>query len=249
MGNPMAKIEHYIMENIDDFHRQRNASLSRLKLENVIKRKNPYLFKAKNMTRAQDIVKSFLDAHISSNEETIFGAFLEGLALFVCREFRQGWKSSAAGIDIEFDKDGTRFLVSVKSGPNWGNSQQIARLKNNFITAIKTLRTSKSTLNIVAINGCCYGRDLKPDKGEYQKYCGQKFWTFISGDEELYQKLIEPLEYKAKERNTEFLLNYDRILNLFTLEFSRKFCTPDGGIDWNKIIEINSSINLPKLPK
>lgn len=248
MEKMIEKIDRYIRENIDDFHQQRNDCLSRLKLEDVIKRKNPYLFKAKNMTRAQDIVKSFLDAHISSNEETIFGAFLERLALFVCREFRNGWKSSAAGIDIEFDKDGTRYIVSVKSGPNWGNSQQIARLKNNFITAIKTLRTSNSTLNVVAINGCCYGRDRIPDKGDYQKYCGQKFWTFISGDDDLYKKLIEPLEYKAKERNVEFLANYDRTLNLFTLEFSRKFCNPDGSINWDKIVEVNSSINPPKLP-
>jgi len=33
--------------------------------------------------------------------------------------------------------------------------------------------------NIVAVNGCCYGRDNRPDKGDYLKYCGQRFWEFI----------------------------------------------------------------------
>lgn len=249
MEDSIQKIESYIRENIDDFHNQRNDCLKRLKLEKVIKRKNPYLFKAKNMTRAQDIVKSFLDAHISSNEETIFGAFLEGLALFVCQEFRNGWKSSAAGIDLEFDYENIRYIISIKSGPNWGNSRQIAKLKNDFITAIKTLRTSNSRLNIMAINGCCYGREKNPDKGIYKKYCGQMFWTFISGDDSLYLKLIKPLEYKAKERNAEFLTNYDRTLNLFTLEFSSKYCNQDGSINWNKIVNLNSSIIEPKLKK
>jgi hypothetical protein len=30
---------------------------------------------------------------------------------------------------------------------------------SDFKTAKKTLRTSNSKLNIVAVNGCCYGRD------------------------------------------------------------------------------------------
>ncbi|GBE26604.1 modification methylase DpnIIB [bacterium BMS3Bbin03] len=46
-----------------------------------------------------------------------------------------------------------------------------------------------------------YGRDNKPDKGEYQKLCGQRFWTFLSGDDLLYTDIIEPLGHKAKEKN------------------------------------------------
>lgn len=62
------------------------------------------------------------------------------------------------------------------------------------------MRTSNSQLNIVAINGCCYGQDKNPDKGDYFKYCGQRFWEFISGNEELYIQIIEPLGTKAKEK-------------------------------------------------
>jgi len=91
-----------------------------------------------------------------------------------------------------------------KSGPNWGNSSQIAKMVADFKTAKKTLRTSNSQLSIVAVNGCCYGRDNKPDKGDYFKYCGQRFWEFISGDSDLFTEIIEPLGYKAKERNDDF---------------------------------------------
>ena len=91
----------------------------------VIKRKNPYLFKAKNINTAQDFVKTILDAFLSSQEEGIFGGFLEELAIFICSEVYGGQKSSAEGIDLEFEKDSIRYIVSIKSGPNWENSSQM----------------------------------------------------------------------------------------------------------------------------
>ena len=92
---------------------------------------------------------------------------------------------------------------------------------------------------IVAVNGCCYGIDNKPDKGSYFKYCGQEFWEFISDDKNLYIDIIEPLGHNAKEKNEEFLLAYSRVINKFTLKFSQDFCE-DGMINWKKIVEFNS---------
>ena len=89
----------------------------------------------------------------------------------------------------------------------------------DFKTAKKTLRTSNSGLNIVSVNGCCYGRDDNPDKGEYFKFCGQQFWEFISGDQDLYTDIIEPLGHKAKEKNQDFILSYSQMINKFTYEF------------------------------
>jgi len=63
----------FIEENIGEFHERRANSLQILKLIEVLKRKNPYLFKAKNINDAHDLVKLLLDAHLSSQEETVFG--------------------------------------------------------------------------------------------------------------------------------------------------------------------------------
>lgn len=115
-------------------------------------------------------------------------------------------------------------------------------MKANFTSAKRTLRTSNAKINVIAVNGCCYGRDSKPDKGEYFKYCGQRFWTFISGDEDLYLNLIEPLGHKAKARNDEFSELYAQVINKFTIEFSDTFVNSDGAIDWKKIVELNSSV-------
>jgi len=93
----------------------------------------------------------------------------------------------------------------------------------------------------VAVNGCCYGRDNNPDQGDYFKYCGQRFWEFISGETRLYTDMIEPLGHKAKEKNDEFLTAYSRMINLFTKEFFNGFCKSSGEIDWNKLVRYNSS--------
>jgi hypothetical protein len=183
---------------------------------------------------------------LSSAEETIFGDWMEGLAIFVNQQVYGGWKSSAKGVDLEFDKDGIRYIVSIKSGPNWGNSSQINKLKEDFKSAKKTLRTSKSNLMIEAVNGCCYGKDSSPDKGDYIKYCGQDFWYFISGEKTLYVDIIEPLATKAKERNEEFQKRYAQMINVFTKEFINEFCKENGEIDWEKLVEFNSESKILK---
>ena len=212
-----------------------------MKLTDVLRRKNPYLFKAKYLLGADQIVRALIDAHISSNEETIFGDWLEGLAIFINTKAFGGRKSGITGVDLEFDEQGTRYIVAIKSGPNWGNSSQIAKMISDFKTAKKTIRTSNSQMNIVAVNGCCYGRDSKPDKGDYFKYCGQRFWEFISGDPDLYVNLIGPIGYQAREKNEEFMLLHAQMINKFILQFARDFCQSDGAIDWGKLVRLNSA--------
>lgn len=106
-----------------------------MKLSQVLKRKNPYLFKAKYVLTAEKIIRGIVDAHISSSEEGIFGDWLEGLAIYINEKVYGGKKSGILGIDLEFDKDGLRYIVNIKSGPHWGNSSQIAKMVSDFKTA------------------------------------------------------------------------------------------------------------------
>ena len=238
-------VVEYVRENIGSFHNSRLNSLKKLKLNNILAKKNPYLFKARNILLAQDLVRTLLDAYLSSQEEGIFGNFLEGLAIFVNQKVYNGWKSATQGIDLEFNKDNIRYIVAIKSGPNWGNSSQIRKMHDDFRKAKQTIRTSNSKLHVTAVNGCCYGRNSKPDKGDYFKYCGQKFWEFISGNNDLYLKIIKPLGYSAREKNDEFQEEYAQIVNKFTLEFSEEFVI-NGEINWNALVQFNSAEVKPK---
>jgi hypothetical protein len=218
------------------FHDKLLEGLQTLKLSDLLKRKNPYLFKAKAIQSAPELVKRLMDAYLSSKEETIFGDFLEALAIHVCAEAHAGQKSASEGIDLEFMRDGTRYIVSIKSGPNWGNSQQIKRMISNFNQARKILGKQK----VEAVNGCCYGKESKPHKGSYQKICGQDFWELVSGIDDFYQQIVEPLGFDAKHRTEEFDKKYAAVVNQFSGDFITKFCAKDGSIDWNKLLAFNS---------
>ena len=86
----LKDISKYVEENIGVFHKKRISSLDSLKLSKVLKRKNPYLFKAKYVLTAEKIIRGLVDAHISSNEETIFGDWLEGLAIYINKKVYGG---------------------------------------------------------------------------------------------------------------------------------------------------------------
>ena len=94
---------------------------------------------------------------------------------------------------------------------------------------------------IVAVNGCCYGRDSRPDKGDYFKVCGQEFWTLISDDASFYTRIIQPLGIDAKQRNAEFYESYAAVIDRFSNEFSQMFCDESGEINWKKFVEFSSS--------
>lgn len=180
---PLDEVVVYVEQNIGQFHQRRLSSLERLKLKDILKRKNPYLFKAKHI--------------------------------------------------------GITYIVSIKSGPNWGNSSQIKKMVDNFKKAQRILRTSGGPTHVRCVNGCCYGRESRPDKGDYLKLCGQEFWQFVSGDERFYLDIIEPLGHRAKQRNEEFDESYGRVLNRFTREFIDEFC-PNDAIDWERLVQFNS---------
>jgi hypothetical protein len=198
---------------------------------------------AKGITTPRELVKSILDAFLSSQEETMLGGFLEGLAIFIAQKsYGAHGKSSAQGIDLELDKDGRRHFVAIKSGPAWGNSSQIEKMRSDFKAAMKVYGQSPDALPVQCINGCCYGKQPRSSehRGDYIKYCGQRFWEFISGDSDLYIKLVEPIGHQAKERNEEFLAQYELVVDSFTEEFRSAFCGKDNRILWDKLMAISS---------
>lgn len=241
----LKDVTHYVEENIGEFHQKRLDKLRSIMLKEVLKSKNPYLFKAKNVTTANEIIEGILNAFLSSSEEGIFGNWLERLAIYINDSVYQGRKAGIDGIDLDFDKDGQRYLVAIKSGPKWCNGSQINKLIDQFNTARKRLATSGSKLNIVCVNGCCYGKSNVnseyKSRGSYHKICGKRFWELISGESELYTNLIEPIGYKAEIKNHEFKESYGNLVNRLTKEFLQEFCTENGEIDWDKLVRFNSS--------
>lgn len=243
-------IAQYVEQHIGEFHANRIAKLQTINLKELLSRKNPYMFKAKNLITAGGMVESLAAATMSSAEESIFGNWMEGVAMFVAGKVYGGYKSSAEGIDLEFDKDGVHYFVSVKSGPAWSNSTSMKKQKEQFRTARRVFNTSRKTVPTMCIEGCCYGNDNKGyNDSDHEKFCGEKFWTLISGEPTLFVDIIEPLGFKAKEKNEEYFKEYSRMINKFTQEFIQDYCNDNGDIEWEKIVRLNAAIKPIKKSK
>ena len=243
-------INKYIAECVmKPFYETRLEKLTELNLNKILKRKNPYLFKAKNIETSGEFIKYTLDAYLSSQEETMFGNLLEAFAIFVCKKVYKGHKSEQGvfkSVDLEFIRKNKYYIVGIKSGPNWGNKDQIDRMKSNFKIAKKILRKKGIKKEIIAVNGCIYGTDSSPfkensDKEQsYYKICGQEFWELVSGDEQLYKEIILPLDKEAKKRSDHFSDVYSEKSNEMIKDFSDSFLTKKGAIDWEKMIDFVS---------
>jgi hypothetical protein len=233
-------ISRYVRENIDEFHSSRISRIKKLRLNDVLKNKNPYLFRAKNLNSASDLITALLDARLSSSEEGTFGGFLEDLAIFVAESTGGGVKSAAQGIDIESVRENVRYLIAVKSGKNWGNADQHRRLRENFKTAVKVIKQSRHSANLQPTLGICYGNFKTVNNGTFLHIGGQSFWHLISGDKRLYIDLIEPLGQDAEKHNDSFNLEKAAAYNRLIREFIIEYCDKSGNIDWPKLVHFVS---------
>ncbi len=234
------EVAHFVNNEIVAFHHKKLKKIESLELTQVLKKKNPYLFRAKNLLVASDLIRDIMDAFLYASEEKFFGDLLENLAIFIADEVYDGRKSAASGIDLEFDKENTRYLVSVKSGPNWGNNSQQVKQRQDFNRAITVLKQSNRNMNIQPVLGICYGKSKDSNRHGILKTMGQRFWYLISNNEELYTDIIEPLGHEAKKHNDKFKEQKANLINKFTSDFTIKFCAADGSINWKKLVEFNS---------
>lgn len=238
-------VNDYVNEHIVDFHQRKLKSLEELKLKKLLT-KNPYLFRAKNLTTASELIEDLLNAFLSSSEEKLFGDFLEGLALFVAQWTSGGHKSTAQGVDLEFINNNTHYVVSIKSGPSWGNSSQQNKLEQDLKTTVARLKQSRHNLNVQPVLGICYGKTGTTFLRGYMKVVGQNFWHLISENPNLYTDIVDPIGYEAKKHNDDFLIKRNGIANLLTNQFFNEFCDPATGlIDWVKLIQFNSGNYRP----
>lgn len=223
---------------LDEFYTRLIAKINELDIESIMKRKNPYLFRAKAMSNASQIVEAILSAFVSSSEETIFGnVFFEPVAIAAVN----GNKALAAGVDIMVERPDVIYAIAVKSGVSVFNADSRARQEQNFAAASKLAQQAHKRL--VPIIGYGYGKKKQSNRGLpkiYQELAGKEFWTELTGDENFYIKLIKMMGSLPEKYVEEFNLAYNRAANRLVKEFTTDFCLEDGSIDWQKLVIFNS---------
>lgn len=229
-----------IAKSLDEFYTSLIEKIDKLNIRSVMKRKNPYLYRAKAMQSAAEIVEAVLSASVSSSEETISGnCFFEPLAVAVSG----GHKALAEGVDlmVHNEAENAIYAVAVKSGTSVFNADSKKRQEQNFMAAAKLAKQAKA--RFVAYIGYCYGKKKSGERGEpkiYQELAGKEFWRELTGDGEFYKKIVSFMGALPEERVAAFKESYAKASNRLVREFSTDFCRDDGSIDWEKLVEFNS---------
>ena len=204
---------------LDNFYTNLIKKVDSLNVKAVMKRKNPYLFRAKAMNGAAQIIDAILAAFVSSSEETIFGnVFFEPIATAAV----QGQKALAEGVDIMVERDNTIYAIAVKSGTSVFNADSRKKQEQNFMAASKLAQQAKK--RFVPIVGYGYGKKKTSSRGL------PKF----------YMELIRFMDKLPEKYVEEFDASYQRAANRLVREFTQEFCFGDGSIDWEKLVEFNS---------
>jgi hypothetical protein len=223
---------------LNDFYNSLISSLDKLSIKKIMRRKNPYLFRAKAMKSASQIVEALLSAFVSSSEETIFGnAFFEPIATVAS----QGEKALAEGIDITVNRGDDVYGIASKSGTSVFNAASRKKQEQNFLAANKLAKQAKK--NFHPIIGYGYGVKRSSDKGIakfYTELAGQEYWAELTGDQEFYIKLIHYMEDLPETYIGQFNDAYLKASNRLLKEFTNEYCQDDGSIDWDKLVRTNS---------
>lgn len=222
---------------LSDFYIALTRILDNINVDKILKRKNPYLYRAKGIHSASQIVKGILSAYISSSEETVFGnCFFEPIAIVVSG----GQKAVTEGVDITVDKNNTIYSIAVKSGTSVFNADSKKRQEQNFQSAQK--RAQQARKAFIPVVGYGYGKKKTKFGKEkfYQELAGKDFWEWLTGDSDFYTKIISYMGVRPDEYAQEFETAYNKAENRMIRDFTNKYCTNDGSIDWDKLIKFNS---------
>lgn len=225
---------------LEQFYGSLLGKIDEVDIQKIMKRKNPYLYRAKAMQSASDIVESVLSAFVSSSEETIFGnCFFEPLAIAASG----GQKALAEGIDIMIEDkvDKTMHAIAVKSGISVFNADSKKRQEQNFMAARKLAQQAKYQYD--ALIGYSYGKKKTTNRGTpklYRELAGKEFWKELTGEGDFYLKIIDYMGNMPEKYLEDYKVSYAKASNRLVAQFTHLFCDTDGSIDWKKLVAFNS---------
>lgn len=189
----------------------------------------------------EGLLRYRLAQHLERGSVTAMGSVLQGVA----REI-SGSASGVAGADIELLKDGRRYYIQVKSGPDTANKD----IAQNIGTLLNSARARDP--ESICVLGVCYARPEQISliaKAELQNRgvslkVGREFWEFISGDPNCMAEEVPDIAGEAADggggAGPTFAERIDAKVTALSAEFERLYgVTLDDGT-WKRFLDANS---------
>lgn len=204
--------------------------LSNLKMRDIIKRKNPYLYRASGISTCEELVKRAFTEYTSTIGENYFGSFFESVARIVSG----GVKPASGGeIDLDIRRGNEAFLYTIKSGPGGYNSSIEAKARQDLAHAEQRLRQDRVTTHKTM--AYAYGRRRSSFKDGVEKLASKVFWAQLSGDSAFYIKFLDVCAELMPLFEADTTAPYELLLN----EAHELFCEGDT-IQWDKVMRLVS---------
>ena len=207
------------------------AKLEKIKLREIIKGKNPYLYRATGVSTCEELTSRAFNEYISTMQGNYFGPFFESVA----RTISGGHKpAGGAEVDLEIRKGNDTYVYAIKSGAKGCNASSEAKARQDLDYVERRLRQDRvRTHKMIAF---AYGRRKTATvQGNIDKLASKQFWAELSGDSEFYSKFLDACAVLSPLFEADMSAPYQRLLN----EAYELFCE-DETIRWDKVIRVIS---------
>jgi hypothetical protein len=227
---------------LDCLTKLQNINRKPIDFTKLLQKCNPYELVVE--CRSTDEVADFIMInHIKTSRGTIWGDFLELIAIKICESSLNGYKSKEACTDLEWVDQGKKHYRGFKSSPKWANADQKKTANNKD----KELREQSDFGSYKVLTS--YGKTAKrTNENNFVQLSGQDAWQEISNDQDMYKKVMTGIDINSGIIG-QFLKNiYTSDMDRSTKWFSDNFIT-DNKINSIKIVEYVSSrdkINVTK---
>lgn len=163
----------------------------KLRASELLYNANPFMLavETEGHPKASNLAEHLIQRRLSHSRETILGSTQEELVRrFAQLRWGNAFKSSAPGIDIEWEDNGVRQLVNVKSTTEWANSPARASHIQSFRDVRSRLR-DQQTRSVLFVTA---GADKEWENNNFYVYRGNAAWRWVTGMN-LEQMLIKEM--------------------------------------------------------
>lgn len=228
-----------IRATFDAYLKKRATNLRKLRLAdmkfNVIQLRATG--KMLDLVSPRDLLRYRLAQYLERGAVTAMGRALQQTAKIV-----SGFGSPVEGADIEIMRNGRRYLVQVKSGPDTAN-KDIAQNIGALLNAARVRDPSA-----VCVFGVCYARpeQISPiAKGQLQARgvdlkVGREFWEFVSGDPKCLDEVLEIAGEAGDAVEATMTTAIGEKLAELVREFSARYGATLDSSAWTKFLADNS---------
>lgn len=227
---PLDKARQIIKAFQQNFAQQFASKLNTLSLKDMMKTKNPYLYRSTGITTCDQLVTRAFNDYVSASVETYYGPFFEAVA----RIMSGGVKPAGGGeIDLDIRDRGDVILYVIKSGPKGFNKSSRTRALQELRSAESRLR--QDGLRVEKRIAFAYGRKRTTDREGIRYLASKEFWREITGDTNFYSKFLDACNLLAPLYAADVDVARQRLLD----EAQSLFCDGDR-VDWRKVLKLIS---------